>query len=55
MWRYDTCVWNAKKSWGGMHGEEGLKAMLKQKGEEGWELVTIVDDTGYRFYFKQAA
>lgn len=29
--------------------------MLEQKGSEGWELVTIVNDAGMRFFFKQPA
>jgi hypothetical protein len=53
MWSYDVYVWDPEKGWGGMRDDAGLEAMLERKGEEGWELVTIVNDRGMRFFFKQ--
>lgn len=53
-WRYEVFVWGPGHTWYGLHGDAGVDAMLAQKGEEGWELVTIVsDDSGIRFFFKQ--
>ena len=38
-YEYDIVVWNDDVGWGGVLGHAGLKALLNEKGEDGWRLV----------------
>ncbi len=58
-WNYDVVPWGAQSSWAGTRGVLGLKDMLLEKGREGWELATTLDQAGdpegSLFIFKRPA
>jgi hypothetical protein len=52
-WIYLTDVWDPTHTHGGIGGEAGLRNLLQQRGEEGWELVAVTKEIRFRFFFKQ--
>lgn len=57
-WEYDVIRWAEDTEWSGESDDYGIKAMLTDKGADGWELLSVVsypsdDGAAHRFFFKR--
>jgi Domain of unknown function (DUF4177) len=57
-WEYDLIHWAEDATWSGGIGDDGIKAMLTDKGADGWELVSVIsypsdDGASHRLFFKR--